>query len=210
MTRGYKGLNENMVDICGNHMQYEIGVWYEVDEELEPSCQGFHFSKTIEDVTRSYPFLGSTRLFEVEADGEMRDIGEEVVASRIRLIREVHQQEILFYAKENLLFRKCSSFCLEWASKYIVSNCNYTDIPKECRSKISALQTLEVLSLTSLGIFPIVVMRISFHVNTPSILLIAPLAIILSAPLVSDFFQKVENKIKIRGIVEQFRSNYYK
>lgn len=195
MIKGYKGLNENMVATHGNWMQYEIGKWYEIDGKIEPCCHGFHFCKTIEDVTRFYPLLGNTRLFEVEADGEMIDIGEKVVCSRIRLIREVPQQEILSYAKNAILaFRECSSFCFGWACEYIARNYNHTDMPKKYKKKISIFQTLEVPYLVLTGLFAIGVFSGMEAIG---------IAMFFCSPLVLIFFQMKCEKIIVKWIREQ-------
>ena len=98
MEKGYKALSPSMAAICGNGMHYEIGKWYEVDGEIKPCENGFHFCKKLED-SHWYYNLFESRLFEIEADGEVIDT--KMVCSRIRLVREILPEE--WQIEENLL-----------------------------------------------------------------------------------------------------------
>jgi len=101
VEKGYKALSPSMAAICGNGMHYEIGKWYEVDGEIKPCENGFHFCKKLED-THWYYNLFESRLFEIEADGEVMEAGDtKMVCSKIRLVREILPEE--WQTEENLL-----------------------------------------------------------------------------------------------------------
>ena len=102
MEKGYKALSPSMAAICGNGMHYEIGKWYEVDGEIKPCENGFHFCRKLED-THWYYNLFESRLFEIEADGEVMEAASDtkMVCSRIRLVREILPEE--WQIEENLL-----------------------------------------------------------------------------------------------------------
>ena len=101
MEKGYKGLDEDMVAIHGDEMQYELEKWYEVDGKIKPCENGFHFCKKLED-THWYYNLFESRLFEIEADGEVMEAGDtKMVCSKIRLVREILPEE--WQTEENLL-----------------------------------------------------------------------------------------------------------
>ena len=101
MVKGYKALSPNMAAIYGNGMTYELGKWYEVDGEIKPCENGFHFCRKLEDTHRYYNLFKS-RLFEIEADGKIMEASNtKMVCSRIRLLREILPEE--WQTEENLL-----------------------------------------------------------------------------------------------------------
>lgn len=61
-VEGYKGVNENMQGYGG--FQYELGVEYSIDGEIEVCKNGFHFSKNLKDANR-YKDCLSHRFFKV-------------------------------------------------------------------------------------------------------------------------------------------------
>ena len=83
-------------------MHYEIGKWYEVDGEIKPCENGFHFCRKLEDIQEYYDLFHS-RLFEIEADGKIMEAASDtkMVCSRIRLVREILPEE--WQIEENLL-----------------------------------------------------------------------------------------------------------
>ena len=90
-----------MAAIYGNGMTYELGKWYEVDGEIKPCKNGFHFCKKLED-THWYYNLFESRLFEIEADGEILEASNtKMVCSKIRLVREILLEE--WQTEENFL-----------------------------------------------------------------------------------------------------------
>ena len=101
MVKGYKALSPNMATIYGNGMTYELGKWYEVDGEIEPCENGFHFCRKLEDTHRYYNLFKS-RLFEIEADGKIMEASNtKMVCSKIRLVREILPEE--WQTEENFL-----------------------------------------------------------------------------------------------------------
>ena len=102
MVKGYKALDSSMRATYGNGMTYEIGKWYEVNGKVKPCKNGFHFCKKLED-TYGYYNLFESRLFEIEADGEIMDaVGNiKTVCSKIRLVREILPEE--WQTEKNLL-----------------------------------------------------------------------------------------------------------
>ena len=101
MVKGYKALDEDMNAIHGDEMQYELEKWYEVDGEIKPCENGFHFCKKLED-THWYYNLFESRLFEIEADEEVMEAGDtKMVCSKIRPVREILPEE--WQTEENLL-----------------------------------------------------------------------------------------------------------
>lgn len=62
---GYKATN---ADMSCNRFQFELGVWYEHEGELELCKSGFHFCKHPSGVWAYYPGEG-TRVFKCEAEG---------------------------------------------------------------------------------------------------------------------------------------------
>ena len=101
MVKGYKALSPNMAAIYGNGMTYELGKWYEVDGEIKPCENGFHFCRKLEDIQEYYDLFHS-RLFEIEADGKIMEASNtKMVCSKIRLVREILPEE--WQTEENLL-----------------------------------------------------------------------------------------------------------
>ena len=116
MIKGYKALSSDMKAVNGNGMTYELGKWYEVDGEIKPCENGFHFCKKLEDTHRYYNLFKS-RLFEIEADGEIMEtaiyLPTKKVCSRIRLVREILPKE--WQTEENLLkIIKISGFAIHY------------------------------------------------------------------------------------------------
>ena len=101
MVKGYKALDEDMKAILGDGMHYEIGKWYEVDGEIKPCENGFHFCRKLEDIHGYYDLFHS-RLFEIEADGKIMEASNtKMVCSKIRLVREILPEE--WQTEKNLL-----------------------------------------------------------------------------------------------------------
>ena len=99
--KGYKALDQDMRAIYGNNMQYELGKIYTVDGEVIPCENGFHFCKKIEYLNRYYD-IADSRIFEVVADGIIRQDENKYVAEKIRLVRELSKEEIKKYFELNL------------------------------------------------------------------------------------------------------------
>lgn len=102
--KGYKALNMDMSSKYGG-MAYEIGKKYTIAGKLKMCKNGFHFCKHLEDVENYYEIVKS-RIFEVEAEGEIIDEDDKSCAESITLIRELSKEEIHQYfvdSKERIL-----------------------------------------------------------------------------------------------------------
>jgi len=98
--KGYKALDMDMRAVNGNGMQYEMSKLYSMEGKVVPCENGFHFCKSIEAVNGYYSIKDS-RIFEVEADGEIIDCVGKYAAEKIMLVRELTQKEINDYFKQN-------------------------------------------------------------------------------------------------------------
>ena len=92
---GWKATDKNMCcrpDPDKPAMQYQLGVWYEVEGELVMCENCFHFCTSPSGVWNYYNSEG-TRVFKVEAEGVVNPnkpgADNKCVARRIRLIEEV-------------------------------------------------------------------------------------------------------------------------
>ena len=101
--KGYKALGQDMRASLGNGMQFELGRIYTVNGEVIPCENGFHFCKKIEELNCYYN-IASSRIFEVEADGVIRQHGNKYVAERIKLVRELSKEDVGQYFEQNLQF----------------------------------------------------------------------------------------------------------
>ncbi len=97
--QGYKALNTDMSPKYGD-MTYEIGKKYTITGELKMCKNGFHFCKHLEDVENYYEIVKS-RIFEVEAEGEIIDKDIKSCAESITLIKELSKEEIHQYFEDN-------------------------------------------------------------------------------------------------------------
>lgn len=98
--RGYKALDKDMKSIYGDDMQYETGKLYFTDGRIVLYKNGFHFCKNIEYLNCYYDIRDS-RIFEIEAYGNVKSDGIKYAAESIQLIRELTGKEINEYFKTN-------------------------------------------------------------------------------------------------------------
>ncbi len=98
--KGYKALDKDMRAIHGNNMQYELGKTYSINRKVVLCVNGFHFCEKIEDLSYHYN-IAESRIFEIEADGNIKSDNIKYAAQRIRLVRELSKQEINDYFKKN-------------------------------------------------------------------------------------------------------------
>lgn len=88
-----------MSSTYGN-MTYDFGKEYVLEEELELCKNGFHFSRHMHE-----PFIfydKDSRLFEVEASGKILESALILCTNKIKLVRELTQEEINKYFQDNL------------------------------------------------------------------------------------------------------------
>ena len=98
--KGYKALSMEMKAVNGNGMQYEMGRLYSVEGDVIPCKNGFHYCDSIEELDRYYN-IAASRIFEIEADGEIIKCDGKYAAEKIKLIRELAKEEIYDYFKSN-------------------------------------------------------------------------------------------------------------
>lgn len=98
--KGYKALSMEMKAVNGNGMQYEMGRLYSIEGEVVPCKKGFHYCDSIEELNRYYNIVAS-RIFEIEAYGEILECENKYAAKKIQLVRELTKQEINDYFKQN-------------------------------------------------------------------------------------------------------------
>ena len=97
--RGFKTLNADMSSACGN-MTYELGKKYTITGDLIPCENGYHFCKNLEDI-EGYYTISDSRIYEVEAEGQMIKDDDKICAKSITLIRELSKEEIHQYFEDN-------------------------------------------------------------------------------------------------------------
>jgi len=90
MVKGYKGFDQ---DLKCRGMQYEVGQTYEMERSPSICNWGFHFCERITDVHEYYN-LGSNRICEVEAIGEISKEGNKSATNKIVILRELSREEI--------------------------------------------------------------------------------------------------------------------
>ena len=95
--KGYKAFDPGWK--CRD-FQYEIGKTYELPEgqELKICKCGFHFCKNPIDVFAYYDYEGDTLIAEVEALGNIQQVGIKFVTDKIKIVREFTRDEL-----ENLI-----------------------------------------------------------------------------------------------------------
>ena len=98
--RGYKALNEDMSTKYGN-MTYELNKVYEIEVELIMCENGYHFCTELIYVFTYYP--SDSRVFEIDTlDGEIIKKGDKYCTNKIKIIREISEDEINKYIEDNL------------------------------------------------------------------------------------------------------------
>ena len=90
IVHGYKGFENDMT--CRG-VQYEPGKVYEMDGEIKPCERGFHFCRNMTDVFEHYQG-NDCRYAEVEALGKVIDGKNKSVTDKLRIVRELTQEEV--------------------------------------------------------------------------------------------------------------------
>ncbi|MEG1299679.1 MAG: HEAT repeat domain-containing protein [Erysipelotrichaceae bacterium] len=94
--KGYKGTDANM---CCHGFQYEIGKTHEVKGKLQICLNGFHFCEKLIAIDDCYD-LSTSRVFEVEATGDIQEGKLKFCTNEIKFIRELSKDEIVKLANE--------------------------------------------------------------------------------------------------------------
>lgn len=98
--KGYKALNQDMSAKYSN-MIYEIGKTY-YTKKIPILCnRGYHFCEKLEQIQPFYD-IATSRIFEVDATGELIIGEDKCVTNEITLIRELSKAEIKEYFINNL------------------------------------------------------------------------------------------------------------
>lgn len=98
--KAYKAFNPDMT--CRG-FQYEIGKTYEIKEEPIMCARGFHACLNLETVFRYYSPYKKPILCEVEVLGDVvhgRFFDDKVVTNKIKIVRELTEDEVTKYALE--------------------------------------------------------------------------------------------------------------
>ncbi len=98
--KGYKALDKNMEAVYGNGVQLKLGKKYTVKGDIVPCRNGFHFCEKIEYLNCCYDIKDS-RIFEIEADGNIKKDKQKYAAESICLIKELSKEEIRNYFQQN-------------------------------------------------------------------------------------------------------------
>ena len=103
MKKGIKALGMNMEAIRGNGMVYEMNKEYTYNgDDVRCRRSGYHYFNSIRNVMTLYN-LNESRLFECELNGDIFDhIGNIYCTNKIKLVREITQEEIKTYIEDNL------------------------------------------------------------------------------------------------------------
>ena len=97
--KGFKMTNEDMT--CKG-FQYELGKEYNLEGELVPCKNGFHFCKELSNCLEYYNNTeGDKRFFEIEAWGGIINKGNKSVTDNIKFVRELGVDEVFEYIREN-------------------------------------------------------------------------------------------------------------
>lgn len=89
---GVKGFDKSMY--C-RKQQYEIGEVYEMPDKPKLCSKGFHYSENVKDCFSFYPNNGSNRFCLVEILGDVDKGVGKCATNKIKIIRELTQEEIL-------------------------------------------------------------------------------------------------------------------
>lgn len=102
--KGYKAFNR---DWTCRHKQYRVGETFEEHIKPIPCILGMHFCLKIVDLFYYYDFdLSKTRIAEVEAsDLITTNDGEKFCTNKLRVIREVTPEEVLYSIRETVCSR---------------------------------------------------------------------------------------------------------
>ena len=98
--RGYKALNKDMSTLYRN-MVYELNKVYTLEGELIMCENGYHFCKELTNVY--YYYSSNSRVFEIDTlDGEIIKKGDKYCTNKIKIIKEISEDEINKYIEDNL------------------------------------------------------------------------------------------------------------
>ena len=100
ITKGYKALNKDMTTRYGN-MTYELNKEYNLEGDVIPCKNGYHFCKRLIDICEYYD-IKDGRLFEIESCGEVIDLDNKSVTNNIKLVRGISMGEYKKYIEKNL------------------------------------------------------------------------------------------------------------
>lgn len=100
MVKGFKGMDFDMR--CRGY-EFSVGGVYEIENNKKLALctdSGFHFCLKLDDVFNYYRY-DDCRLFEVEAIGDVLTEGDKSVTKKLRIVRELTQDELNAYEFED-------------------------------------------------------------------------------------------------------------
>jgi hypothetical protein len=74
-------------------LTYEVGKVYTFSGDIQICLRGFHFCEKLSDVIRFYAIDKDIVVFEVEALGKILSIGAKTVTDKIRIVRQLDEDE---------------------------------------------------------------------------------------------------------------------
>ena len=83
--KGYKATDKD--GKCRSQL-FEVGQTYEVKGELKLCSNGYHFCAELLNVYNYYAKEGITRIFEIEALGNVVSEGDKSATDKLRIVRE--------------------------------------------------------------------------------------------------------------------------
>ncbi|MEG1299605.1 MAG: hypothetical protein RSC93_02785 [Erysipelotrichaceae bacterium] len=122
--KGYKGTDVNM---CCLGFQYELGETYKLKGLMRIGTNGFHFCEKLIAIDDCYD-LFTSRVFEVEAKGEIKSDRIKYCTNEIEFVRELSKEEVI-----------------ELANKSVNDKNAYIRMTL-AKSKLALPETLEILS----------------------------------------------------------------
>lgn len=90
--KGYKVFKS---DWTCRDFQYKVGEVFEHNGEIAPCREGFHFCENLIDCFNYYPYSKSIRVAEIEALGEIIKSNDKYVTNKIKIVREIPQEEVI-------------------------------------------------------------------------------------------------------------------
>ena len=98
---GYKAMRGNS---CLGFI-FEVGKTYEIKGNLQICKNGFHFCQELMDLNNYYQFSHwSNRYYEIEALGEVITEDNKSVTNKIKILRQLTQEDVLAITKEKVWF----------------------------------------------------------------------------------------------------------
>ena len=143
-----KGYKATKLDMTCRGFQFDIGQEYSVNNDLVICKTGFHFCQDFEAISDYYPFENNNRYFEIEAIGEVITRGNKSCTSKIRIIRELNDEELkifgIFKTIENELTKICYNGSQYWYLNGIeLTEQEFNNRNRPCVGKVVVVDGIE-------------------------------------------------------------------